>query len=205
MTWRGNGQDLRQTTLSIALGELVDYDHPNPIPSLRYAYWKMGLSRCRRDTEWQSKIRDWIPFTSTRGQLVVVYYADRELAECPSFEEICFVQRFDCSQFVLIDTWQKGTKRLTDWVEIGRLKQWIEFARELGLKTSLAGSLRLSDVQAMQNLSPDVWAFRSAACVDGDRNKSLCSAKLHELKSWFDRHATMRPPPITTVRSKECS
>jgi uncharacterized protein (UPF0264 family) len=87
---------------------------------------------------------------------------------------------------VMLDTAQKDSATLWDFVQESWLRDWIAKARSRGLLCALAGSLRLADLPRLVALSPDVVGFRGAV-TDGGRTASLVRSKVAALRAELDR------------------
>ena len=78
---------------------------------------------------------------------------------------------------VLFDTWDKtGGMRLDrTW------KPRVDRVRDTGRFVALAGSLDIDAIKRLAVLEPDIFAVRGAACVGGDRLKTVDSQQVSEL------------------------
>jgi uncharacterized protein (UPF0264 family) len=119
-------------------------------------------------------------------QLILVYYADRELAHSPSFSQTIDVACELGSPYLLVDTYCKQAGWLGDWLNWKDMRAMIDQVHERGLKIALAGSLKLEWIDRVIAMQPDVIAVRSAACRHGLRSATLCNQRLDELLRWFD-------------------
>lgn len=100
-----------------------------------------------------------VPIAS-KVELIAVYLADRE----PDFD---LLPELAAAGFAgaMIDTADKasgGVRRVMSDEELGA---FVKRASALGLKTGLAGSLRLGDIGALVTLGPDYLGFRGALCA----------------------------------------
>ncbi len=86
-------------------------------------------------------------------------------------------------QGVMLDTADKTSGRLTDYVSFSGLSAFITASRDLGLMVGLAGSLGLDDVALINRLAPDIAGFRGALCAQGDRNGRLSPQRLRHLRA----------------------
>lgn len=76
----------------------------------------------------------------------------------------------------LIDTWEKKGRSLLDYLSGEEIEQFIETCHAHHLFCGLAGSLRSSDIFALNQLEPDIIGVRSAVC-GGDRLRGIVSAQ----------------------------
>jgi uncharacterized protein (UPF0264 family) len=100
-------------------------------------------------------------------QIVAVTYADFERAETVPPLMIPPIARAAGAVGVLVDTWGKDGRGLLDWLATDTLVSLVAGARELGLLTALAGSLRPANVSLVRQADPDVIGTRGAVCIGG--------------------------------------
>ena len=95
-------------------------------------------------------------------RLIAVLLADRgpDLTRVPAFAAAGFAG-------VMLDTADKGAGSLRRHLPLDTLATFVSAARDLGLLTGLAGSLRLEDVAPLAALGPDYLGFRGALCAEG--------------------------------------
>jgi (5-formylfuran-3-yl)methyl phosphate synthase len=96
--------------------------------------------------------------TAANGRrLVAVMFADRG-------PDVALVDRFAAAGFygVMLDTADKSAGPLTRHLSLERLADFVARARDCGLLTGLAGSLRVDDIPLLVPLGPDYLGFRSA-------------------------------------------
>jgi dihydroneopterin aldolase len=74
---------------------------------------------------------------------------------------------------VMLDTANKQRGGLRDHMSHTHLVTFVRQARQSGLVTGLAGSLRLEDIPALVPLQPDYLGFRSALCCRGRRTNQV--------------------------------
>ena len=85
------------------------------------------------------------------------------------------------------DTAVKDGHTLFDYLDLDKLKKFVEEAHGYGLLTALAGSVKKDQLKPLHDIGCDVVGIRGAACVGGDRN----TGKIHhtavaELKELLD-------------------
>jgi uncharacterized protein (UPF0264 family) len=71
----------------------------------------------------------------------------------------------------MLDTANKASGRLTTMFPQGGLSNFVLTARNSGLMSGLAGSLRMEDIAGLAGLGPDVLGFRGALCEEGRTSK----------------------------------
>ncbi|HID90655.1 TPA: (5-formylfuran-3-yl)methyl phosphate synthase [Candidatus Bathyarchaeota archaeon] len=106
------------------------------------------------------------------------------------------------SDIAMIDTAVKDGRGLFDFMDVGRVKGFIEAAHERGLLAAIAGSLGREDIPVIYGLGADIVGVRSAVC-DGDRISGRVRAEkvrelsdlIRELRRGFN-HRTGRGFPL---------
>jgi hypothetical protein len=181
-------QRANEAILSVALGELMA---STPMPLERIAcefdFAKVALAGCARipEADWIAQARQWRDRFPTPGHLILVHYADHQLAAAPTWEQVVEVAHQLHGRWVLIDTFDKSAGRLRSWYDNARLAQCVALARQKGLRIALAGSLARDDVRDLRMIGADLLAVRGAACANGQRTAKLCKNRLDSLVSLF--------------------
>ena len=103
-----------------------------------------------------------------RARLIGVMFADRE-----SDHSLIAVMADNGFCGVMIDTFQKGRRRLFDHMDIAAIDQFTDKAHSRGLLAGLAGSLEAPDIPRLLLAAPDVLGFRRALCAGEDRSAPL--------------------------------
>ena len=93
----------------------------------------------------------------------------------------------DAHRVGAVDTAVKDGHTLFDYLDIDKLKEFVDEAHGYGLLTALAGSVKKDQLKPLHDIGCDVVGIRGAACVGGDRN----TGKIHhtavaELKELCD-------------------
>jgi uncharacterized protein (UPF0264 family) len=180
--------------LSIALGEIADWEPERAVPQLPsgIAYLKLGTAGLGNARDWGARLAMIIDrfgakmhvekkmcaetaseVEDQQAHWIAVGYADWELARGPRPEEV-IAQAAQCGcEGVLIDTFSKGDQRLIDWLSIERLESLAALARGRCFLLALAGRLQIGDIPVMKTLCPDIVGIRSAACRGGIRNREI--------------------------------
>jgi uncharacterized protein (UPF0264 family) len=181
-----------RTRLSLAMGELVDFQNHDLSYLAGIDYVKVGLSAIpnleslsRRWNEWGSRI-------GAASQPVVVGYAD--------FERCCSIDLNDLGSFAiqvaapffLIDTWQKDGRRLLDWISIGKLNELVSHLAAAGVKVALAGSLDDACIAKLLHLPAAVIAVRGAACRQGQRTAEIDPRRIEALLRLLEQRSLAR-------------
>ena len=76
---------------------------------------------------------------------------------------------------LLIDTLTKDGRNLFDFIPEPRLKEIVLEAKQLGMSTALSGHLRMTDVDELARINPDIVGVRGAVCASGDRERAVAS------------------------------
>jgi uncharacterized protein (UPF0264 family) len=84
---------------------------------------------------------------------------------------------------VMLDTAIKNGKRLRDHLDDTQLRSFVEQSHERNLLAGLAGSLAISDVEALIQFDADYLGFRGALCHGSERKAALDSQRLSCLKN----------------------
>lgn len=175
---------------SIALGEISDFDESMwtavlpDFPNL--ALVKLGLSQCAGSSDWRNRL---LRFKGSLPNLSIamVYYADRQSAKSPTWEETIEAAAELKSPVLLIDTFFKNGKTLLDHLTLDQLKAVRTQAHSLNLGLALAGSLQLEQINMLTTeIHPDLVAVRGAACKSG-RNSEVCPSRVALLKRIVNR------------------
>lgn len=138
-------------------------------------------------------------------------FSQQHIQEClPSFEyharrgvkiiAVCFADvDFDISDTiqlckkarlsgVMIDTAGKKSGSLLKHKTPKQLMQFVNGAKNNGLLTGLAGSLRAQDIAALMPLKAHYLGFRTALCKDQIRTAPISSQSVDEIKQLIEFH-----------------
>ena len=102
-------------------------------------------------------------------KLIAATFADSHLYQGIDPTLIVQLARDSRSDGMLIDTLTKDGRNLFDFLPEAKLKSLVDEAKELGLSTALSGALRMSDLDALARINPDIVGVRGAVCTKGDR------------------------------------
>jgi TusA-related sulfurtransferase len=95
----------------------------------------------------------------------------------------------DCDGF-LIDTLVKDGRNLFDFIPEERLKEIVLEGKELGMSTALSGHLKMSDIDELSRVNPDIVGVRGAVCQKGDRDSRVHWESVAEFKHQLDQRAS---------------
>jgi len=90
-----------------------------------------------------------------------------------------------CDGF-LIDTLVKDGRNLFDFIPEERLKEMVLEGKELGMSTALSGHLKMSDIDELSRVNPDIVGVRGAVCQKGDRDSRVHWESVAEFKKELD-------------------
>jgi uncharacterized protein (UPF0264 family) len=108
------------------------------------------------------------PLTAGGVKVVAVLFADID----PDFGLLPLLSQAGFHG-VMLDTAAKNGIRLGDSLDEKSLRQFVDLSRSLGLLTGLAGSLSISDIPKLAEISPSYLGFRGALCRNSNRNNGL--------------------------------
>lgn len=130
-----------------------------------------------------------------RGRFIPVYYADASQACSPSWACILNLCLAAGGDRVLMDTYRKNGKCLTDYHAPEQLQSMIAQASEHGIRVALAGSLRGAEIRTLMSVGADVIGVRGAACKQNNRTDSIDQSSLQDLTALFQSNLVgqMRP------------
>lgn len=111
------------------------------------------------------------------ARLVAVLFADLGV-------DFSILPRLHAAGFtgVMLDTARKNGQSLRDVVPHAQLAAFLQAAREYGLMTGLAGSLRLADIAPLLPLAPDYLGFRGALCRQHLRQQAIDPAAIFHIR-----------------------
>ena len=123
--------------------------------------------------------------------LVGVLWADRDAGlDClPRLATIGF-------KGAMLDTADKGGKRLLDHRSPPELEAFCARCRDLGLDAALAGSLEPPDVPRLMLVAPSLLAFRRALCAGHRRDGPLDARSIARIRGLIPRETEPDSPSI---------
>jgi uncharacterized protein (UPF0264 family) len=113
----------------------------------------------------------------SRWPVVPVFIVDQGL-DAAAVQQACAARPMFAA--VMVDTAAKSAGSVIDRIDAPALRAFIERVQAAGAWAGVAGALRLSDVDALDELAPDFAGFRSAVC-EGDRAAALSRVRLQAL------------------------
>ena len=138
-------------------------------------------------------------------KLVGSLFADNELYEggLDSHLMVQLAKDGGCDGF-LIDTLTKDGRNLFDFMPEPVLRQIVLEGKQLGMSTALSGHLKISDLDELARINPDIVGVRGAVCASGDRGRAVAWEAVAEFKRQLDMRKTgeiavhSEPAPVTT-------
>ena len=140
-----------------------------------------GLARAEDAVALLSAVQEVAHRLQTPPHVVAVAYADAERSHGFPPAELPAVAARAGLHAVMLDTARKDGASTFEALGEGAIAGFLASARALGLKTALAGALRLEDLARSARLGVDVVGVRGAACVGG-RTGRVSAAKVRELR-----------------------
>ena len=193
---------------SAALGELSEWHdgaavqaRAEPRGDVLPEFLKLGLARLGSDADWLSqwkigvdRIRDSI-FNNAPGssRCVAVIYADWRFANSPEPERLLDAIADEDDEFgsriagVLVDTYSKSSGTLLDVVSMNELHGIAARTHTSGRFLALAGRINDAILEPLCELSPDIIAIRSAACVGTDRTADVDRKSVERFRAEMQR------------------
>ena len=95
----------------------------------------------------------------------------------------------ECDGF-LIDTLTKDGRNLFDFMPEPVLRRIVLEGKEAGLSTALSGHLKISDLDELARINPDIVGVRGAVCSSGDRGRAVAWEAVAEFKRQLDLRKT---------------
>ena len=95
----------------------------------------------------------------------------------------------ECDGF-LIDTLTKDGRNIFDFLPEAELREMVFEGKELGLSTSLSGHLKITDLDELARINPDIVGVRGAVCSRGERDRAIAWEAVAEFKEALDKRKT---------------
>ena len=127
----------------------------------------------------------------TQTKLIGSLFADNLLYEGGIDPDLMvkLAKEGQCDGF-LIDTLVKDGRNLFDFVPEERLKEMVIEGKELGMSTALSGHLKMSDLDELSRVTPDIVGVRGAVCQKGDRASRVHWESVADFKKQLDLRQT---------------
>jgi len=102
-------------------------------------------------------------------KLIAATFADSHLYHGIDPTLVVELARDSHSDGILIDTLTKDGRNLFDFLPEAKLKSLVDEGKELRMSTALSGALRMTDLDVLTRINPDIVGVRGAVCTRGDR------------------------------------
>ncbi len=86
----------------------------------------------------------------------------------------------------LIDTLTKDGRNLFDFLTEEELRDMVFEGKQRGQSTALSGHLKISDLDELARINPDIVGVRGAVCSTGDRDRAVAWEAVAEFKRQVD-------------------
>ena len=96
----------------------------------------------------------------------------------------------------LIDTLTKDGRNLFDFIPEPELRDMVLSGKKSGMSTALSGHLKMSDLDELARINPDIVGVRGAVCQKGDRDSAVHRDAVAE----FTRQLRLRETGKISVR-----
>jgi uncharacterized protein (UPF0264 family) len=174
--------------LSATIGDIPSMD-PQAVVEAVECMAATGVDFIKVGFFFHPRARDCVSALSTLARkirLVAVLFADAPY-------DAGLIDVLASSQFAgaMLDTAQKQGKTLLGWRTMTELGTFVNHARNLGLLSGLAGSLRTEDIAPLLTLKPDYLGFRGALCAERDRKKTLDWKATYRVRALIPAHHGM--------------
>jgi len=130
----------------------------------------------------KNAVKSRIDYFGDEIKVVAAGYADWERVFCVSVDELPEIALLSGSDIVMIDTAVKDEKNLLDFISESELRNFVSISHEHNLSVALSGHLNKEDIPVIKRTGADIVGIRSAVCSNFDRNRSIDSALVEEIK-----------------------
>lgn len=168
--------------VSAALGDICEDDVLERAIAARQAgvtFVKIGFAGMRRRQRLEEDVLT-LARAARPPALVLVAYADFDVADAPSPAEILAMAAHVRPAGILLDTYDKDGAGLTSLMQACTLATFVGRAQASGRFVALAGKLTREDIETVQDTGADVIGVRGAAC-DGGRGGVVTPARVRAL------------------------
>ncbi len=148
---------------------------------------KVGFQEAQYDQAVQVLRESRMALEGFNTKLVGSVFADNELFE-NGLDPMCMIDLArdgQCDGF-LIDTLTKDGRNLFDFMSESVLKDIVLKGKELGMSTALSGHLKITDLDELARINPDIVGVRGAVCGNGERDRAVAWEAVAEFKRQLD-------------------
>ncbi len=152
---------------------------------------KVGFMVSEYDVALETLLAEKEALIGTQTKLIGSLFADNLLYDGGIDPDLMvqLAKEGQCDGF-LIDTLVKDGRNLFDFVPEDRLKEMVLEGKELGMSTALSGHLKMSDLDELSRVNPDIVGVRGAVCQKGDRDSRVHWESVSEFKKQLDLRQT---------------
>ena len=116
-------------------------------------------------------------------KLIGSLFADNgELGALDVSHLIKLCEESKCDGF-LIDTLSKDGRNLFDFISESQLHELVIAGKEARMSTALSGHLKISDLDELARINPDIVGVRGAVCTKGNRSEAVYWEAVADFKS----------------------
>jgi len=115
-------------------------------------------------------------------KVVISGYADYKRINSIPLRELPSICADYGADVAMMDTGIKDGRSTFEFMTNEELSQFVESAHDLGLISAIAGNIKFEDMEAINQIGPDVIGIRGCVC-GGDRNSTIQQKLVEELKS----------------------
>ncbi len=115
-------------------------------------------------------------------KVVISGYADYKRINSIPLRELPPICAEYGADVVMMDTGIKDGRSTFEFMTNEELSQFVESSHDLGLITAIAGNIKFEDIEAINQIGPDIIGIRGCVC-GGDRNSTIQQKLVKELKS----------------------
>ena len=115
-------------------------------------------------------------------KVVISGYADYKRINSIPLRELPPICADYGADVVMMDTGIKDGRSTFEFMTNEELSQFVESAHDLGLISAIAGNIKFEDMEAINQIGPDVIGIRGCVC-GGDRNSTIQQKLVEELRS----------------------
>ncbi len=117
-----------------------------------------------------------------KKKVVAAAYSDYARIDSISPLELPKVGAMAGVDVVMVDTGIKDGRSTFEFLTEQELKQFVSSAKNHGLKTAIAGTIKFEDMPLLKRISPDIIGVRGCVC-GGDRNSTIIKELVERLKA----------------------
>ncbi|KAF5409979.1 MAG: (5-formylfuran-3-yl)methyl phosphate synthase [Candidatus Methanocomedens sp.] len=115
-------------------------------------------------------------------KVVISGYADYKRINSIPVSELPSVCAECGADVVMMDTGIKDGRSAFEFMTNEELSSFVNSARDLGLLSAIAGTIKFEDMDNLNQIDPDIIGIRGCVC-GGDRSTSIQQSLVEELKS----------------------